>query len=66
MRMRCKADLHIHVVSTGLRLELHPGQEVEIDQVLAPGHTLADAIRGREDCFELVNDADMPASEESR
>ncbi len=52
--MRCNAEIAIHVVGTDRREELWPGVEVDADRELAPGFTVADAIRGREDCFVAV------------
>ena len=45
---------------------LWPGLEVNIDRELMPGFTVAEAVRGREDCFEDLDEIPvaLPPSEE--
>jgi hypothetical protein len=62
--MRCKADLEIHVTGTGVREVLWPGLEVNFERELVPGHTIADAIAGREDCFEPIDTSAAAAAEQ--
>lgn len=51
-RMRCLAEL---TISTRFeRLDLWPGVEVDFDRELDVNHTIADAVAGRETCFEPV------------
>jgi hypothetical protein len=52
--MRCKAPIQIHLTGTTTRVEFVPPMDVDLDRELAPGFTVADAIEGREDCFEPV------------
>jgi|SRR5579872_2793071 len=61
---RCLAQLSLSG-SWGTE-HLWPDLEVDLDRELAPGFTVADAVRGREDCFEDVyitaaSDAPVPA-----
>jgi hypothetical protein len=67
-RMRCLAELTIQPTGTGLREELWPGLEVDFDRELAPGLTVAQAIAGREDCFEpaAAEEPGPPVAKESR
>lgn len=39
---------------------LWPGLEVNVDRELAPGFTVADAVAGREECFEDVVATQVP------
>lgn len=50
--MRCRAQLTLSG-SWGSE-HLWPGLEVNFARELAPGFTVADAVAGREDCFEPV------------
>lgn len=64
MRKRCLAQL---TLSGRWGTEhLWPGLEVNFARELAPGFTVADAVAGREDCFEDVamsaEDADVDLS----
>ncbi len=52
--MRCKAPIAIHVTGTATRVEFAPPMDVDLDRELAPGFTIAQAVEGREDCFEPV------------
>jgi hypothetical protein len=54
---RCLAQLSLS--GRGFTELLQPGMEVNLDRELAPGFTVADAIAGRENCFEDV-DEDVP------
>lgn len=51
-KKRCLASLSLSG-SWGTEY-LWPGLEVDLDRELAPGFTVGDAVRGREDCFEDV------------
>lgn len=53
---RCRVAMDLHG-SWGLE-RLWPGLEVNLERELAPGFTVADAVAGREDCFEDVSSTD--------
>jgi hypothetical protein len=60
--LRCKAPVRIHVTATAAIVEFDPPMEIDVDRELSPGFTVADALRGRDDCFEPVPvDAATPA-----
>lgn len=53
--MRCKSELRISLTGSPIALDLWPGVEVDFDRELAPEHTIAQLVHGREDCFEPVS-----------
>jgi hypothetical protein len=55
---RCLAQLSLSG-SWGTQY-LWPDLEVDLERELAPGFTVADAVRGREDCFEDVASEPVP------
>ena len=60
---RCRAQLSI----TGAwgAEHLQPGMPVDLGRELAPGFTVADAVAGREDCFDdgpITDEADPAAA----
>lgn len=62
-KKRCLASLSLSG-SWGTEY-LWPDLEVDLDRELAPGFTVGDAVRGREDCFEdvaAVTDAEPPTT----
>lgn len=51
---RCRAQLTIEC--GGKTEHLWAGLEVNFERELAPGFTVADAVAGREDCFEIAGE----------
>lgn len=52
--MRCKASMSLNG-SWGVE-HLWPGRPVDMDRELAPGVTVAEAVRGRESEFEDIDE----------
>ena len=50
--MRCLGELAIRGDDFGRRLG--PGALIDFDEQLAPGYRVAEALKGRETCFEPV------------
>lgn len=54
--VRCRTAMTLHARANDHTEHVWPGLVVSLDRELAPGYTIADAIAGREGCFEAVND----------
>ncbi len=54
MKKRCLAQLSL--AGSWGTVHLWPGLEVDVDRELEPGFTVADAVVGREDCFEPIEE----------
>lgn len=53
---RCRAQLNIR--GPWGEENLQPGMQVDLDRELAPGFTIADAVRGRENEFEDISSSE--------
>ena len=53
----CRASIAVQSDKHEYSRAFGPGAQVDLDEMVAPGVTLAQLIAGREDCFEPVEEA---------
>jgi hypothetical protein len=58
----CRAYLTVQSTQHEYSRAFGPGAQVDLDEVVAPGVTIADLVAGREDCFSPVEEAPSPAA----